>query len=193
MRCGWSWAFSKWYLLRAFQRAQTITVHSSSSCWFSLVVMVRNNSKKSDALFEHFWIRLPANAQTFLAKGHSQSTCQVVSMCWVQNSHLSSTLTFRRCKLSFVGKIFEQALHRRDRTLGGTFSFHTFQILPFCRACECSPWGWYFRLSSLSSSGCYFPSTLIHHWNADCSEEWQGSLFVLMEQTELESFHGPTA
>ena len=118
MWCGWSWVFSKWYLFCAFQRAHMITIHNSSSCWFSLVVMVLNNSKKSDALFEQFWIHLLANNQTYLAKGHSQSTWQVVSTCWEQNSHLSSTLTLRCCKLSFVGKIFEQALHKRDQTLG---------------------------------------------------------------------------
>ena len=133
----------------AFHRAHTITAQASRSCWFSLVIIVRNNSKKSDTLFEHFLNSSSCHGPDIPSKGAlplSHSTWQGVSKCWEQISHLASTCTLRRCKLSFVGRIFEQALHRRVRTLGGTFSFHTFfQSLPFCCACECSPWDWFLR------------------------------------------------
>ena len=119
--------------------------------------------------------------------------------CWWQISHCASTFTLRRCKLSFVGRMFEQALHKRVWTLGGTFNFNTFfQSLPFCRACECSPCAWFlnpralYRLSSLWNFRHYFPFTLIHYWSSDCSRVLPRSLVKLMEQTKLELFHGST-
>ena len=73
------------------------------------------------------------------AKQFFQRTWLTVSGCCWQISHPASTFTRLLQRLSLVGKQFEQALHRKVRTFGGTLSRQIFpQVVPWRWALECS-------------------------------------------------------
>ena len=140
---GWVWNYSKIILFRAFHIAQAVVAHNSSSCLLTFVCIYLNRRKKSSTPLLLFWILPLTRANTFLAKGQVHSTWEVVSGSCLHISQVWSMLILRRCRLSRVGKQFEQALHIKVRTFGGTFSVQImFQVDPWILATECSTLWW---------------------------------------------------
>ena len=127
----------------AFQIAQAVTAHLSSSILLNLDCICLDRRKKSHGSLLHFCVFPLNRAQTFLAKGHVHSKWLTVSGCCLHNSHVGSSFTCRRCKLSRVGRQLEQVLHMKFRTFGGTLTVHiSFHVVPCVRAAECSALGW---------------------------------------------------
>ena len=62
-----------------------------------------------------------------------------ISSCSPHTLHLGSKWTFLQQRFAWVGRMFEQALHTKLRTLGGMGSFHSlFHICLSSHALECS-------------------------------------------------------
>ena len=72
-------------------------------------------------------------------KGHCHRVWITVLSCSPHTSHLGSMWTFLRQRFARVGRMSEQALHSKVRTLGGMGSFHNlFHILLSSPASKCS-------------------------------------------------------
>ena len=137
---GWGRTCSKWTLLRAFHRDQEIIAHASSFFFGSLRIICLVNRWKHEATELDFWILPRTWDQVHWANGHSQRTWHVVSSCCPQKPHLGSTCTFRRRRLTLVGRMLEQARQMKFRTFGGVLRDQTVFHKPLSwLARECSP------------------------------------------------------
>ena len=85
----------------------------------------------------------------------------MVSLC-PQREHCGSIWIFRRRRFTWVGRMSEQALHRKFRTFGGVCSDHNFfQKLLSWWARECSPKDGLCRRRT-SWHAAYFPSNRVY-------------------------------
>ena len=154
---------------------QAVTAHLSRSSSSNAVCIFLNSGKKSFTSFLHFWTQPLIKALTFRTNGQDQSTWDVVSGSYRQNSHVASIRTFLWHWLFLVGRQLQHALHMKVRTFRGTFSFQTIPHVALCsRVEECSAQPADFslratRYADLTENFCVLFSV---HVRVSCESRW---------------------